>query len=102
MFPKGLLMRLLAFALHLLGVNRKAVAALVGMPEESVKTAVRLAMRDGFVPPTLNLNDPDPQCDLNHVANQGAQRQLNVTVKIAAGFGGHIGIVVLERGERTG
>ncbi len=47
-FPKALLMRLLAFALHLLGVNRKAVAALVGMPEESVKTAVRLAMRDGF------------------------------------------------------
>jgi len=47
-FPKGLLMRLLAFALHLLGVNRKAVAGLVGMPEESVKTAVRLAMRDGF------------------------------------------------------
>ena len=48
MFPEGLLMRLLAFALHLLGVRRKAVAAFVCMPEESVKTVVRLAMRDGF------------------------------------------------------
>lgn len=60
-----------------------------------------LAMRDGFVPPTLNLNDPDPLCDLNHVARRGMKRKLNVTVKIAAGFGGHIGIVVLEKGERT-
>lgn len=41
-------MRLLAFALHVLGVERKVVAALVGMPDESVKTVVRLAMGDGF------------------------------------------------------
>ncbi len=47
-FPKELLMRVLAFSLHLLGASRKTVAALVGMPGESVKTVVRLAMRDGF------------------------------------------------------
>lgn len=47
-FPRGLLMRVLAFSLHLLGASRKAVAALVDMPDESVKTAVGLAMRDGF------------------------------------------------------
>ena len=47
-FPKGLLMRLLSFTLHLLGVRRQLVAALVDMPEESVKTVVRLVMRDGF------------------------------------------------------
>lgn len=47
-FPEGLLMRLLAFTLHLLGGSRKSVAALVEMPQESVKTVVRLAMRDGF------------------------------------------------------
>jgi len=47
-FPEGLLMRLMAFTLHLLGGSRKAVAALVEMPQESVKTVVRLAMRDGF------------------------------------------------------
>jgi hypothetical protein len=47
-FPRALLMRLLAFSLHLLGAERKAVAALVGMPEQSVKTVVRLAMCDGF------------------------------------------------------
>lgn len=47
-FSEGTLMRLLAFTLHLLGVKRKVVAALVGMPEESAKTVVRLAMRDGY------------------------------------------------------
>lgn len=47
-FPKGLLMRLLAFALYLLGLDRKAVAALVCTAEESVKTAIRFVMRDGF------------------------------------------------------
>ncbi len=48
MFPKRPLMRLLAFTLHLLGARRQVVAALVDMPEESVKTVARLAMRDGF------------------------------------------------------
>ncbi len=47
-FPRRLLMRVLAFALYLLGASRKAVAALVEMPEESVKTAVRIVLRDGF------------------------------------------------------
>jgi hypothetical protein len=47
-FPRKLLMRILAFALHLLGARRKEVAALVEMPEESVKTLLRLVSRDGF------------------------------------------------------
>jgi hypothetical protein len=47
-FPRRVLMRVLAFALHVLGARRKVVAALVEMPEESVKTAVGLALRGGF------------------------------------------------------
>lgn len=47
-FPHPLLMRILAFALHLLGARRKAVAALVEMSEESLKTSLRLVLRDGF------------------------------------------------------
>ena len=46
--PRGLLMRMLAFTIHLLGARRQAVASLVGMREESVKTVIRLVMRDGF------------------------------------------------------
>ncbi len=47
-FPRKLLLRILAFALHLLGARRKDTAALVEMPEESVKTLLRLVLRDGF------------------------------------------------------
>jgi hypothetical protein len=47
-FPRKVLMRLLAFTLHLLGARRQQVAALVAMPEESVKTLLRLVLRDGF------------------------------------------------------
>lgn len=47
-FPVGVLNKILAFSLYLLGAKRRSVAALVGMPEESVKTAVRVALRDGF------------------------------------------------------
>ena len=47
-FSKGSLMRLLAFTLHLLGVRRQVVASMVGIPEESVKTILRLVTRDGF------------------------------------------------------
>ncbi len=47
-FPRLLLMRILAFALHLLGARRKEVAALVGLPQESVKTLLRVILRDGF------------------------------------------------------
>jgi len=47
-FPKALLMRLMAFFLHLLGAPRQVIATLVDMPQESVKTVVRIAMRDGF------------------------------------------------------
>ncbi len=47
-FPKKLLMRLMAFVLYLLGASRKTVASQVGMPEESVKTVVRTVLRDGF------------------------------------------------------
>jgi hypothetical protein len=46
--PHALLMHLIAFVLHLLGAERNRVAALVGMPPESVKTVVRLVMNDGF------------------------------------------------------
>ena len=47
-FPPGVLNKILAFSIYLLGAKRRRVADLVGMPDESVKTAVRVALRDGF------------------------------------------------------
>lgn len=47
-FPTGVLNKILAFSLYLLGAKRRSVADLVGMPDESVKTALRVVLRDGF------------------------------------------------------
>jgi 3-oxoacyl-[acyl-carrier-protein] synthase II len=47
-----------------------------------------LAMRDGVMPPTLNLNDPDEGCDLNFVPFTAQEKNLNVVMSNSFGFGG--------------
>ncbi|HUV39990.1 MAG TPA: beta-ketoacyl-[acyl-carrier-protein] synthase family protein [Planctomycetota bacterium] len=80
---------------------KPAVGHLLGAAGGIEFALTLLAMRDGFIPPTLNLTDPDPACRLCHVTGPGLRRDVNVAVKISAGFGGHIGVVVVERGGRS-
>ncbi len=63
-----------------------------------------LALRDGFVPPTMNLTDPDPDCDLNCVPLVGQQQRVQIAMKLALAFGGHLVAVALRRWNdaRTG
>lgn len=56
-----------------------------------------LALRDGFVPPTINLTDPDPECDLDCVPLQGRRRQVEVALKLSVAFGGHLAAVAMRR-----
>lgn len=48
-----------------------------------------LAMRDGIVPPTINLRQPDPDCDLDYVPNEARRLATRVTMSNSFGFGGH-------------
>lgn len=48
-----------------------------------------LAMRDGVIPPTVNLDNPDPDCDLDYVPNVARKADLNMTLSNSFGFGGH-------------
>jgi 3-oxoacyl-[acyl-carrier-protein] synthase II len=48
-----------------------------------------LAIRDGVVPPTINLDHPDPQCDLDYTPGQPRQRTLKAAMSNSFGFGGH-------------
>ena len=54
-----------------------------------------LAMRDGIVPPTINLKTPDPGCDLDHVANVARQLTVRTAITNAFGFGGQNCVTVL-------
>ena len=54
-----------------------------------------LAMRDGIVPPTINLKTPDPECDLDYVANVARHLPVRTAVTNAFGFGGQNCVTVL-------
>ena len=47
-----------------------------------------LSLRDGFAPPTLNLYNPDPDCDLDYVPNEAREAECNVALNNSFGFGG--------------
>lgn len=56
-----------------------------------------LALRDGFMPPTANLTDPDPRCALDHLPMIGRTTRPQIAVKLAVAFGGHVAAVILRR-----
>jgi 3-oxoacyl-[acyl-carrier-protein] synthase II len=58
-----------------------------------------LAIRDQYYPPTINLEDVDPECDLDYVPNTGVSGSIRYTMSNSLGFGGHNGIVILKAYE---
>jgi 3-oxoacyl-[acyl-carrier-protein] synthase II len=48
-----------------------------------------LSIRDGKIPPTINYNDPDPDCDLDYVPNEMREADVNIAICNNLGFGGH-------------
>ena len=55
-----------------------------------------LALRDQVVPPTINLDNQDPECDLDYVANTAREMKLNVTMSNSFGFGGTNGTCIFK------
>ncbi len=47
------------------------------------------AIQDGILPPTINYETPDPDCDLHYVPNKAKQKEVNITLSNSLGFGGH-------------
>lgn len=64
---------------------------------ESIATV--LTIRDGIVPPTINLTDPDPACDLDLVPDHARKADVEVAMSNGFGFGGHNAVVVFRRHE---
>ena len=56
-----------------------------------------LAMRDGVVPPTINLENPDPSCDLDYVPLVARRHETRVALSNSLGFGGHNATLVVKR-----
>ncbi|HKW75962.1 MAG TPA: beta-ketoacyl-ACP synthase II, partial [Terriglobales bacterium] len=56
-----------------------------------------LALRDQILPPTINLENPDPECDLDYVPNHARKAELNIALSNSFGFGGTNGSVIFRR-----
>ncbi|MGI6204421.1 MAG: beta-ketoacyl-ACP synthase II [Anaerovoracaceae bacterium] len=54
------------------------------------------AIRDGFIPATINYKVPDPKCDLDYVPNEGRNAELSCVLSNSFGFGGHNGSIVIK------
>jgi 3-oxoacyl-[acyl-carrier-protein] synthase II len=61
--------------------------------------ACALAMRDGIIPPTINLDNPDPECDLDYVPHKAREAKVKVALSNSFGFGGHNSSVVIRSFE---
>lgn len=58
-----------------------------------------LALRDGVIPPTINLKAKDPDCDLDYTPNQSVRKGLKYALSTSLGFGGHNACIAFERME---
>jgi 3-oxoacyl-[acyl-carrier-protein] synthase II len=56
-----------------------------------------LTIRDGVIPPTINYQHPDPECDLDYVPNQARCKQVDVALSNSFGFGGHNSALIFKR-----
>lgn len=73
---------------HLLGAAGGVEAVICG-----------LAIKHGMIPPTINIDNQDPECDLDYVPNVPRQADLKVVMSNSFGFGGHNATIVLKKYE---
>lgn len=58
-----------------------------------------LALKEGFIPPTINYQNPDPECDLDIVPNVGRDRDIKYALSNSLGFGGHNATLAFKKYE---
>ena len=58
-----------------------------------------LALQEGILPPTINLHEPDPACDLDYVPNEARQANINYALSNSLGFGGHNASLLFKKYE---
>jgi len=76
--------------------TKSMVGHLIGATGALSAMVCLLGMRDGVVPPTTNLENPDPECDLDYVPNEAREVRVRTAIVNAFGFGGQNCVVVLR------
>ncbi len=61
--------------------------------------ACSMALNSGIIPPTINYETPDPDCDLDYTPNEAVEKDVRIALNINLGFGGHNAVLILKRFE---
>ncbi len=93
------------FKEHAYRVPMSSIKSMIGHTmgaASAIEAAVcALAVREGRVPPTVNLEEPDPECDLDYVPGRARELRVDVAMNNAYAFGGNNSSLVLRRCEVT-
>ena len=95
----------LCFGRRAYEIPMSSIKSMIGHPQGASGAAgvaaTILALKDGFLPPTINYEEPDPECDLNYLPNQGLAREVEIALCNCIGFGSKNSALVVGRGERA-
>jgi 3-oxoacyl-[acyl-carrier-protein] synthase II len=86
-------------------IPMSSIKSMVGHPQGAsgaagVSAAI-LAMNDGYLPPTINYEEPDPECDLDYLPNQGVAKEVEIALCNCIGFGSKNSALVVGRGNEN-
>lgn len=77
--------------------NKSMVGHLLGAAGAVEMIATVLTINNGIIPPTINYEVPDPECDLDYVPNQARKAPVNTAISESFGFGGHNAVLVVKK-----
>lgn len=93
----------LCFGRRAYDIPMSSIKSMIGHPQGASGaagvTATILALRHGFLPPTINYEEPDPECDLNYLPNQGLAKDVEIALCNCIAFGSKNSALVLGRGN---
>jgi len=79
--------------------NKSMIGHTLGAAGAIEAAACILALERGLLPPTINLDNQDPECDLDYVPNKARKADIKVAVSNSFGFGGHNATLVIKGPE---
>jgi 3-oxoacyl-[acyl-carrier-protein] synthase II len=85
-----------AYKAHISSI-KGSVGHMLGAAGAVEAVATVLALKHGIVPPTINLDEPDPECDLDYTPNTPVEAPLTMAISDSLGFGGHNGCVAFRK-----
>ena len=77
--------------------TKSMLGHLIGCAGAAEAMVCILSIQNGIIPPTINYDHPDPDCDLDYVPNVARKVEVNIALSSSFGFGGHNSVLILRR-----